>query len=85
MSTDAMGTIVKVLEKIKPKSRRPDDRHHPTFGKEYGDDAASWPTTWTNFHRQLKLVNDEKAKGSMQRESDIGNDSRRSGCCLAAR
>ncbi|AUY10723.1 phage tail tape measure protein [Aeromonas sp. ASNIH2] len=76
MSTDAMGTIVKVLEKI--KTLKAEDQMTVTtqlFGKEYGDDAAKLANNLDELHRQLKLVNDEKAKGSMQRESDIGNDS----------
>lgn len=76
MSNDAMGTIIKVLEKV--NKLKPEDQMRVTtqlFGKEYGDDAAKLANNLTELHKQLKLVNDEKAKGSMQRESDIDADS----------
>lgn len=76
MSSDAMGTIIKVLEKI--KKLKPEDQMTVTtqlFGKEYGDDAGKLANNLDELHKQLKLVNDEKARGSMQRESDIDADS----------
>lgn len=76
MTTDAMGTIIKVLEKIK-KLNAEDQLRVTTqiFGKEYGKDAAKLSNNLDELHRQLKLVNAEKSKGSMQRESDIDKDS----------
>lgn len=76
MATDAMGTITQVLEKIK-KLKTEDQLRVTTqiFGKEYGKDAAKLSNNLDELYRQLKLVNGEKAKGSMQRESDIDKDS----------
>ncbi|WP_439837239.1 phage tail tape measure protein [Aeromonas enteropelogenes] len=76
MSKDAMGTITNVLEKIK-KLKAEDQMTVTTqlFGKEYGDDAAKLANNLGELYRQLKLVNAEKSKGSMQRESDIDKDS----------
>ncbi|HIC8859915.1 TPA: phage tail tape measure protein [Aeromonas hydrophila] len=76
MATDAMGTITKVLEKI--KTLNAEDQLRVTtqiFGKEYGKDAAKLSNNLDELYRQLKLVNAEKSKGSMQRESDIDKDS----------
>ncbi|WP_421211445.1 phage tail tape measure protein [Aeromonas enteropelogenes] len=76
MATDAMGTITKVLEKI--KTLNAEDQLRVTtqiFGKEYGKDAAKLSNNLEELYRQLKLVNGEKAKGSMQRELDIDKDS----------
>ncbi|MGL6458289.1 phage tail tape measure protein [Aeromonas hydrophila] len=76
MATDAMGTIIKVLEKI--KTLNAEDQLRVTtqiFGKEYGKDAAKLSNNLDELYRQLKLVNAEKSKGSMQRESDIDKDS----------
>ncbi|WP_429178614.1 phage tail tape measure protein [Aeromonas salmonicida] len=76
MATDAMGTITKVLEKIK-KLKAEDQLRVTTqiFGKEYGKDAAKLSNNLDELYRQLKLVNAEKSRGSMQRESDIDKDS----------
>ncbi|NAZ60645.1 phage tail tape measure protein [Aeromonas caviae] len=76
MATDAMGTITKVLEKIK-KLKVEDQLRVTTqiFGKEYGKDAAKLSNNLDELYRQLKLVNAEKSRGSMQRESDIDKDS----------
>ncbi|ELM3717508.1 phage tail tape measure protein [Aeromonas hydrophila] len=76
MTTDAMGTIIKVLERIK-KLNTEDQLRVTTqiFGKEYGKDAAKLSNNLDELYRQLKLVNAEKSKGSMQRESDIDKDS----------
>ncbi|MFM4810621.1 phage tail tape measure protein [Aeromonas hydrophila] len=76
MATDAMGTIIKVLEKIK-KLNVEDQLRVTTqiFGKEYGKDAAKLSNNLDELYRQLKLVNAEKSRGSMQRESDIDKDS----------
>ena len=76
MATDAMGTIIKVLEKI--KTLNAEDQLRVTtqiFGKEYGKDAAKLSNNLDELYRQLKLVNAEKSRGSMQRESDIDKDS----------
>lgn len=76
MSKDAMGSIISVLEKI--NKLKPEEQMRVTtqlFGKEYGKDAAKLANNLDELHKQLKLVNDEKAKGSMQRESDIDADS----------
>lgn len=76
MSKDSMGSIITVLEQIK---RLPKDAQMRVttqlFGKEYGKDAAKLANNLDELHKQLKLVNDEKARGSMQRESDIDADS----------
>ncbi|KMK98512.1 hypothetical protein VL01_01380 [Aeromonas enteropelogenes] len=76
MATDAMGTITKVLEKIK-KLNVEDQLRVTTqiFGKEYGKDAAKLSNNLDELYRQLKLVNAEKSRRSMQRESDIDKDS----------
>lgn len=76
MTKDAMGTISMVLAKI--KTLKPEAQLRVTtqlFGKEYGDDAAKLANNLDELYRQLKLVNAEKSKGSMQRESDIDKDS----------
>lgn len=76
MSTDAMSTILSVLDKL--KGLKDEDRLRVTtqlFGKEFGDDAAKLGNNLDELHRQLQLVNDEKARGSMQRESDADNNS----------
>ncbi|KHN58272.1 phage tail tape measure protein [Aeromonas hydrophila] len=76
MVTDAMGTIVNVLDKI--KALKPEDQLRVTtqlFGDEFGDDASKLANNLPELRRQLALVNDEKAKGSMKRESDIDKDS----------
>ena len=71
MATDATGTIIKVLEKIKAlKGEAQLEASTRLFGKEFGDDAAKLASNLDEYRRQLALVNDQKAKGSMQRESD---------------
>lgn len=76
MSKDAMGTIITVLEQIKKLPKDAQMRvTTQLFGKEYGKDAAKLANNLTELHKQLKLVNDERARGSMQRESDIDADS----------
>lgn len=76
MTTDSMGTILKVLDKI--KALKLEDQLRVTtqlFGKEFGDDASKLANNLPELRRQLALVNDEKAKGSMRRESEIDKDS----------
>lgn len=76
MGKDAMGTIITVLEQIKKLPKDAQMRvTTQLFGKEYGKDAAKLANNLDELHKQLKLVNDEKARGSMQRESDIDADS----------
>lgn len=75
MTTDATGTIIKVLEKI--KSLAGDKQLEAAtriFGKEFGDDAAKLASNLDEYRRQLQLVRDQKAFGSMQREADAWGD-----------
>lgn len=76
MNKDATGTILKVLDAIKklPEQKQLEAATR-LFGKEFGDDAAKLASNLDEYRRQLALVNDEKAKGSMQRESDTRNAS----------
>lgn len=71
MSKDATGTILKVLEAIKalPQEKQLEAATR-MFGKEFGDDAAKLAQNLGMYREQLKLVNDEQARGSMQREAD---------------
>lgn len=76
MTTDAMGTMLKVLERIKtidPKQRT--EVATRIFGKEYGKDAEKLVDNLVELRRQLKLVDDAAATGSMQREMDIRAES----------
>ena len=76
MTTDAMGTIQRVLEKV---NKLPQDKHLSAmtmiFGKEFGDDAAKLANNLPELQRQLKLTAGADANGSMQKESDINKDS----------
>lgn len=74
-STDATGTILKVMDAIKalPKEKQIEAATR-LFGKEFGDDAAKLASNLDEYRRQLKLVNEERAKGSMNRERDARND-----------
>lgn len=75
MTKDATGTIIKVLEKI--KSLTGDKQLEAAtriFGKEFGDDAAKLASNLDEYRRQLQLVKDQKAFGSMQREADAWGD-----------
>lgn len=75
MSKDATGTIIKVLEKI--KSLAGDKQLEAAtrlFGKEFGDDASKLAANLDEYRRQLALVNDESARGSMIREADSRGD-----------
>lgn len=76
MNKDATGTIIRVLEAIKalPEQKQLEAATR-LFGKEYGDDAAKLASNLDEYRRQLALVNEERAKGSMQRESDTRNQS----------
>lgn len=75
MTKDATGTILKVLEAIKalPQEKQLEAATR-MFGKEFGDDAAKLAGNLDEYRRQLKLVNDERARGSMQREGDARKD-----------
>ncbi|MDN8597865.1 phage tail tape measure protein [Citrobacter sp. S2-9] len=76
MTTDAMGTIQRVLEKV---NHLPQDKRLSAmtmlFGKEFGDDAAKLANNLPELQRQLKLTSGGNAYGSMQKESDINKDS----------
>ncbi|UJL36623.1 phage tail tape measure protein [Pantoea agglomerans] len=76
MTTDAMGTIMRVLEKVK---KLPDSKRVPAltmlFGKEFGPAAAKLVNNMPELRRQLTLTQGNAAKGSMQKESDINKDS----------
>lgn len=76
MTTDAMGTIQRVLEKVNklPKDKRL-SAMTMVFGKEFGDDAAKLANNLPELQRQLKLTSGVEANGSMQKESDINKDS----------
>jgi phage-related tail protein len=75
MSQNATGTIIKVLEAIKalPQEKQLEAATR-LFGKEYGDDAAKLAENLDEYRRQLTLVNEARAKGSMQREADARKD-----------
>ncbi|WP_263144010.1 phage tail tape measure protein [Pseudomonas sp. RIT-PI-AD] len=72
MSTDAMGTILSVLQRIQtlPMDKQTEVATR-IFGKEFGKDAAKLVNNMDELKRQLGLVNDEAAKGSMWREMDV--------------
>ncbi len=76
MPTDAMGTILTVLEQVK---KLPDYQQSSVltqiFGKEFGGSAQKLANNLPELYRQLALVNGEASKGSMKRESDINLDS----------
>lgn len=69
MASDATNTIFMVLEKIKGLSGDKQlEAATRLFGKEFGDDAAKLASNLGEYRRQLALVNDEAARGSMDRE-----------------
>lgn len=76
MTTDAIGTIQRVLEKV---NHLPQDKRLSAmtmlFGKEFGDDAAKLANNLPELQRQLRLTSGGDANGSMQKESDINKDS----------
>lgn len=75
MTTDAIGTIQRVLAKV--KQLNPEDQLRVTtqlFGKEYGDDAAKLANNLDELKRQIDLVNESQAVGSMGREASAKND-----------
>ncbi|WP_301332246.1 phage tail tape measure protein [Azonexus sp. R2A61] len=69
MANNATGTIIMVLEKIKALAGDKQlEAATRLFGKEFGDDAAKLASNLEEYRRQLALVRDEAAKGSMDRE-----------------
>lgn len=69
MASNATGTIIMVLEKIKALAGDKQlEAATRLFGKEFGDDAAKLASNLEEYRRQLALVRDEAAKGSMDRE-----------------
>lgn len=70
MNSDATGTILDVLDRIKalPKDKQLEAATR-LFGKEYGDDASKLAQNVEEYRRQLELTKDAQAKGSMGRES----------------
>ncbi len=75
MAGNATATIIMVLEKI--RSLAGDKQMEAAtrlFGKEFGDDAAKLAANLDEYRRQLELVRDSKALGSMQREADAWGD-----------
>ncbi|WP_243694715.1 phage tail tape measure protein [Crenobacter luteus] len=75
MAKDSTGTIFKVLEAVKklPEAKRMGVMVD-LFSKEYGDDAAKLADNLGEYRKQLALVNEAKARGSMAREGDAKND-----------
>ncbi|MBJ2247450.1 phage tail tape measure protein [Pseudomonas haemolytica] len=75
MTKDAMGTMMGVLERIKKLSpEQQTEASTRLFGKEFGKDAGKLVNNLDELRRQLKLVDDAAAKGSMQREMDVRAD-----------
>lgn len=70
MNSDATGTILDVLDRIKalPKDNQLEAATR-LFGVEYGDDASKLAQSLEEYRRQLKLTKDAQAAGSMARES----------------
>ncbi|QGQ95870.1 phage tail tape measure protein [Paenibacillus psychroresistens] len=71
MTQDAQGTILNVLSAINklPKERQASITTG-LFGKEYGDDIAAIAGAIGEYRREIALISDEKAKGSMDKEYD---------------
>lgn len=75
MTKDAMGTMMGVLERIKKLSpEQQTEASTRLFGKEFGKDAGKLVNNLEELRRQLTLVNDAAANGSMQKEMDIRAD-----------
>lgn len=75
MSKDAMGTMMGVLERIKKLTpEQQTEASTRIFGKEFGKDAGKLVNNLDELKRQLDLVNNAAANGSMQREMDIRAD-----------
>lgn len=75
MAKDSTGTLLKVMEAVRklPKAKQMGVMVD-LFGKEFGDDAAKLAENLDEYRKQLALVKDQKASGSMQREGDAKND-----------
>lgn len=73
-STAPLETIIKVMEALKslPQDKRIEAATR-LFGKEYGDDASKLSQNMDKLHEAMRLVNDERARGSMLRESESRN------------
>ena len=69
MQTDAMGTLLKVLDAV---SKLPAEQRLGVLtdlvGLEHSDTLAKLATNTGELRKQLELANSEMAKGSMQRE-----------------
>ena len=69
MATNAQETIMMVLESINKLDKEVQvEATTRLFGEQFGDEAALLAGSLNEYRRQLKLVNDEKRKGSMDRE-----------------
>lgn len=69
MVKDAQGTILKILDAINALEKSSQaEITTGLFGKEYGDDVAAIAGAVGEYRRQIGLLNDEKRKGSMNRE-----------------
>lgn len=75
MAKDSTSTLLKVMEAVRklPKAKQMGVMVD-LFGKEFGDDAAKLAENLDEYRKQLALVKDQKASGSMQREGDAKND-----------
>ncbi len=76
MTKDALGTMMGVLERIKKLSpEQQTEASTRLFGKEFGKDAGKLVNNLEELRRQLQLVDDAAAAGSMQKEMDIRAES----------
>ena len=70
MAKDANGTIMQVMQAI--NKLKPEDQTRAAtqiFGKEYGKNALKLAQNLPEWQRQMALVNDPNAAGSMDREA----------------
>lgn len=70
MAKDANGTIMQVMQAI--NKLKPEDQTRAAtqiFGKEYGKNALKLAQNLPEWQRQMALVNDPQAMGSMDREA----------------
>jgi len=74
MSTNATGTILKVIDAIKslPQEKQLEATTR-LFGKEFGDDAAKLASNVAEYRKQLELTKAAQAAGSMDREAQSRN------------
>lgn len=75
MAKDSTGTLLRVMDAVRklPKAKQMGVLTD-LFGKEFGDDAAKLAENLDEYRKQLALVKDQKASGSMQREGDAKKD-----------